>query len=140
MKQSLYIYSYRCVKYHRMQKYRSHQLLIACRIYPSKYEWYLFLFAVGKKVLGKIEKIIREEMEAIDAVEVLMPAMQHAELWQESDRWYNYGPELFRLKDRHNREFALGATHEEVITSLVRDELKSYKQLTINDVSNSDEI
>jgi prolyl-tRNA synthetase len=70
-------------------------------------------------------------MEAIEAVEVFMPAMQQAELWQETGRWYSYGPELFRLTDRHKREFALGATHEEVITSLVRDEVKSYKKLPL---------
>lgn len=70
-------------------------------------------------------------MEAIDAVELLMPALQQAELWQETGRWEAYGPELMRLKDRHNRDFALGATHEEVITSLVRDEVKSYKKLPL---------
>ena len=70
-------------------------------------------------------------MEAIEAVEVFMPAMQQAELWQETGRWYSYGPELFRMTDRHKREFALGATHEEVITSLVRDEVKSYKKLPL---------
>ena len=68
-------------------------------------------------------------MESIDAVEILMPALQQAELWEESGRWSAYGPELMRLKDRNGREFALGPTHEEVVTSLVRDELKSYKQL-----------
>jgi prolyl-tRNA synthetase len=70
-------------------------------------------------------------MDAINGVEVLMPAMQQAELWQETGRWYSYGPELMRLKDRHNRDFALGATHEEVITSLLRDEIKSYKKLPL---------
>ena len=110
---------------------RSHQLLLRSGYIRQTTSGIYSYLPLGKKVLAKIEKIIREEMEAIDAVEVLMPAMQHAELWQESDRWYNYGPELFRLKDRHNREFALGATHEEVITALVRDELKSYKQLPL---------
>ena len=66
-----------------------------------------------------------------DAVEILMPALQQAELWEESGRWSAYGPELMRLKDRNGREFALGPTHEEVVTSLVRDELKSYKQLPL---------
>ena len=70
-------------------------------------------------------------MESIDAVEILMPALQQAELWEESGRWSAYGPELMRLKDRNGREFALGPTHEEVVTSLVRDELKSYKQLPL---------
>ena len=70
-------------------------------------------------------------MESIDAVEILMPALQQAELWEESGRWGAYGPELMRLKDRNGREFALGPTHEEVVTSIVRDELKSYKQLPL---------
>lgn len=110
---------------------RSHQLLLRAGFIRQNSSGIYSYLPLGKKVLDKIKMIIREEMEAIDAVEVLMPAMQHAELWQESERWYTYGPELFRLKDRHNREFALGATHEEVITSLVRDELKSYKQLPL---------
>lgn len=83
------------------------------------------------RVIQNIQKIVREEMEKINAVEMLMPALQQAETWQESGRWYTYGPELMRLKDRHGREFALGATHEEVITSLVRDEVKSYKRLPL---------
>ncbi|RIL77651.1 proline--tRNA ligase, partial [Staphylococcus equorum] len=74
---------------------------------------------------------IREEMERIDAVEVVMPVLQQSELWKESGRWEAYGPELMRLHDRNKREFALGPTHEEVITSLVRDELRSYKQLPL---------
>lgn len=78
-------------------------------------------------MLTKIETIIREEMEAINSIELLMPSLQSAELWQESGRWEKYGPELMRLKDRHDRDFALGPTHEEVITTLVRDEIKSYK-------------
>lgn len=110
---------------------RSHQLLLRAgfirRVTSGVYSY----LPLGKKVLENIETIIREEMEAIDAVEVLMPALQQAELWKETERWYNYGPELFRLKDRHGREFALGATHEEIITALVRSELKSYKHLPL---------
>lgn len=86
---------------------------------------------LANKVIKKIEQIIREEMDAAGGVELLMPALQQAELWQESGRWFTYGPELMRLKDRNSREFALGATHEEVITSLVRDEVKSYKRLPL---------
>lgn len=82
-------------------------------------------------MLTKIESIIREEMEAVNSIELLMPALQSAELWQESGRWEKYGPELMRLKDRHDRDFALGPTHEEVITTLVRDEIKSYKKLPL---------
>ncbi|MCG7334016.1 proline--tRNA ligase [Sporosarcina sp. ACRSM] len=109
----------------------SHQLLLRAGFIRQNTSGVYSFLPLGKKVLQKIEKIIREEMEAIDAVEVFMPAMQQAELWQETGRWYSYGPELFRLKDRHEREFALGATHEEVITSLVRDEVKSYKKLPL---------
>jgi len=84
---------------------------------------------LGYRVIRKIEAIVRDEMEKAGCVELLMPAMQPAELWHETGRWHVYGPELMRLKDRHGRDFALGATHEELITSLVRDELNSYKKL-----------
>lgn len=110
---------------------RSQQLLLRAGFIRQTTSGIYSYLPLGKRVLDKIKAIIREEMEAIDGVEVLMPAMQQAELWQESGRWQSYGPELFRLKDRHNRDFALGATHEEVITSLVRGELKSYKQLPL---------
>jgi prolyl-tRNA synthetase len=83
-------------------------------------------------VLRKVETIVRQEMEACGAQEVSMPVVQPAELWQESGRWEQYGPELLRIRDRHQRDFCLGPTHEEVITSLVRDEIKSYKQLPLN--------
>ena len=86
---------------------------------------------LGWRVLQKIEKIVREEMDKAGGVELLMPALQPAELWQESGRWNDYGPELMRLNDRHERPFALGPTHEEVITALVRDEIKSYKRLPL---------
>ena len=91
----------------------------------------IYYLPLASRVLNNISKIIREEMESIDAVEILMPALQQAELWEESGRWGAYGPELMRLKDRNGREFALGPTHEEVVTSIVRDELKSYKQLPL---------
>lgn len=84
---------------------------------------------MGLRVLRKVEMIVREEMNRAGAIEVLMPAVQPAELWQESGRWEEYGPELLRLKDRHQRDFVLGPTHEEVITDVVRREIKSYKQL-----------
>jgi len=86
----------------------------------------------GLRVLRKVEAIVREEMNRAGAQEVSMPIVQPAELWQESGRWEQYGPELLRLHDRHQREFCLGPTHEEVITGLLRDELKSYKQLPLN--------
>ena len=87
---------------------------------------------MGLRALRKAEAIVRDEMNKAGALEVLMPAIQPAELWQESGRWVQYGPELLRLKDRHDREFCVGPTHEEVITDLARNELNSYKQLPIN--------
>jgi len=86
---------------------------------------------LGLRVLRKVEKITRDEMEAAGALEVFMPTLQPAELWQETGRWEQYGPELARLKDRHGRDFCLGPTHEEIITDFARNELKSYKQLPI---------
>jgi len=110
---------------------KSHkQLLRAGFIRQNTSGVYSYL-PLAKRVLTKIENIIREEMEAINSIELLMPSLQSAELWQESGRWEKYGPELMRLKDRHDRDFALGPTHEEVITTLVRDEIKSYKKLPI---------
>lgn len=110
---------------------KSHQLLLRAGFIRQNASGVYSYMPLGRKVLQKIEEIIREEMNNAGAVELLMPALQQAELWQESGRWYTYGPELMRLKDRHEREFALGATHEEVITSLVRDEVKSYKRLPL---------
>jgi prolyl-tRNA synthetase len=110
---------------------KSHQLLLKAGYIRQNASGIYSFLPLGKRVLHKIETIVREEMDYAGAVELLMPALQQAELWQESGRWYTYGPELMRLKDRHEREFALGATHEEVITSLVRDEVKSYKRLPL---------
>ena len=107
----------------------SHRLLLKAGLIKQSTSIYSYYHLLH--VLNNISKIIREEMESIDAVEILMPALQQAELWEESGRWSAYGPELMRLKDRNGREFALGPTHEEVVTSLVRDELKSYKQLPL---------
>ncbi|WP_108305830.1 proline--tRNA ligase [Metalysinibacillus jejuensis] len=110
---------------------KSHkQLLRAGYIRQNASGVYSYL-PLATRVLAKIEAIVREELDNIGAVEILMPAMQSAELWQESGRWQAYGPELMRFKDRHNRDFALGPTHEEVITDLVRDEIKSYKKLPL---------
>ncbi|WP_445488195.1 proline--tRNA ligase [Niallia sp. 03133] len=110
---------------------KSHQLLLRAGYIRQNASGIYSYLPLANKVLKKIEQIIREEMDAAGAVELLMPAMQQAELWKESGRWHTYGPELMRLRDRHDREFALGATHEEVITSLVRDEIKSYKRLPL---------
>src|SRR5690554_5269823 len=84
------------------------------------------------RVLRKVKDIVRGEMNKAGALEVRMPAIQPAELWHESGRWEQYGPELLRLKDRHDREFCVGPTHEEVITELARNEITSYKQLPLN--------
>ena len=110
---------------------KSHKVLLRAGFIRQNAAGVYSYLPLAQRVLRKIEQIIREEMEAINAVELLMPALQAAELWQESGRWEAYGPELMRLKDRHNRDFALGATHEEVITTLVRDEIKSYKKLPL---------
>ncbi|WP_132744906.1 proline--tRNA ligase [Scopulibacillus darangshiensis] len=107
----------------------SHQLLLRAGYIRQNAAGIYSYLPLGFIVLQKIEEIIREEMNATGAQELLMPAIQPAELWHETGRWNVYGPELMRLKDRHGRDFALGATHEELITSLVRDELNSYKKL-----------
>lgn len=109
----------------------SHQLLLKAGFIRQNASGVYTYLPLGKKVLRKVEQIVREEMDQIGGVELLMPALQQAELWQQSGRWYTYGPELMRMKDRHGREFAMGPTHEEVVTSLVRDEVKSYKRLPL---------
>lgn len=110
----------------------SHQLLLRAglirKLASGLYSW----LPLGLKVLRKVEAIVREEMNATGAQEVLMPLVQPAELWEESGRWGDYGAELLRIKDRHDREFCLGPTHEEIITDIVRNEIHSYKQLPIN--------
>lgn len=111
---------------------KSHQLLLRAGFMRQNASGIYSYLPLARRVLQKVEQIVREEMDRAGAVELLMPALQAAELWQESGRWYTYGPELMRLHDRNHREFALGATHEEVITSLVRDEVKSYKRLPLS--------
>lgn len=110
----------------------SHQLMLRAglirRTASGLYTWMPY----GLRVLRKVEAIVREEMDSAGAVELLMPAIQPAELWQESGRWEQYGPELLRVKDRHERDFCVGPTHEEIITDLMRKELSSYKQLPVN--------
>jgi len=110
----------------------SHKLMIRAglirKLAAGLYTW----LPLGLRVLRKVENITRNEMEKAGALEVLMPVLQPAELWQETGRWEQYGPELARLKDRHDRDFCLGPTHEEIITDLARNELKSYKQLPIS--------
>jgi prolyl-tRNA synthetase len=110
----------------------SHQLMLRAglirRLAAGLYSW----LPLGLRVLQKVERIIREEMNRAGALELVMPVVQPAELWQESGRWSEYGPELLRIKDRHQRDFVAGPTHEEVITDIVRRELKSYRQLPVN--------
>ncbi|MER2493590.1 proline--tRNA ligase [Catenovulum sediminis] len=110
----------------------SHQLMLRAgmirKLASGLYTW----LPSGLKVLRKVEQIVREEMNKAGAIEVLMPVVQPADLWEESGRWEKFGPELLRIKDRHERPFLLGPTHEEVITELVRKEISSYKQLPVN--------
>ena len=110
----------------------SHQLLLRAgmirQVAAGIYNW----LPLGLRVLRRVEAIVREEMDASGAREVLLSAVQPAELWQESGRWEEYGPELLRFQDRHKRDFCLGPTHEEVITDLIRHEIRSYKQLPAN--------
>ncbi len=87
---------------------------------------------LGYRVIKKIEKIVREEMDNAGSQELLMSAIQPKELWEASQRWENFGPEMFKLKDRNEREFCLGPTHEEYFTNLIKDEIRSYKQLPLN--------
>src|ERR1700739_923637 len=110
----------------------SHQLMLRAglirRLAAGLYSW----LPLGLRVLQKVERIIREEMNRAGAFELVMPVIQPAELWQESGRWTKYGPELLRIKDRHQRDFVAGPTHEEGINDTVRGELKSYRQLPVN--------
>jgi prolyl-tRNA synthetase len=110
----------------------SHQLMLRAglirRLAAGLYSW----LPMGMRSLHKVERIVREEMDRAGALELVMPVVQPAELWQESGRWSDYGPELLRFKDRHERDFVLGPTHEEVITDIVRRELQSYRQLPVN--------
>tara|TARA_Y100000768_G_scaffold388512_1_gene384867 strand:- start:458 stop:1714 length:1257 start_codon:yes stop_codon:yes gene_type:complete len=110
----------------------SHKLMIKAGLIRQQSAGQYSLLPLGYRVLKKIENIIKEEMNAIGSSEILMPSVQPAELWRESGRWDSYGSELLRLKDRHDREYCLGPTFEEVITDLVRKDLNSYKQLPMN--------
>ena len=110
----------------------SHKLMLRAglirRLASGLFSW----MPLGLRVLRKVEAVVREEMDRAGALELLMPAVQPAELWQESGRWEQYGPLLLRMKDRHERDYCFGPTHEEVITDIARKELRSYKQLPVN--------
>ena len=110
----------------------SHQLMIRAGMIKRIGSGIYTIMPIGLRSVRKVEAIVREEMNRAGAIELLMPAVQPAELWQESGRWEQYGPELLRFKDRHQRDFVVGPTHEEVITDVARRELKSYKQLPVN--------
>ena len=110
----------------------SHRLMLRAGLVRSLASGLYTWLPLGMRVLRKVEAIVREEMNAAGAQEVLMPAIQPAELWEESGRWGNFGPELLRLKDRHERDFCVGPTHEEVITDIARREVRSYRQLPVN--------
>ena len=110
----------------------SHQLMIRSGMIKRVGSGIYTLMPMGLRSVRKVEQIVREEMNRAGAIELLMPAVQPAELWQESGRWEQYGPELLRFKDRHERDFVVGPTHEEVITDVARREIKSYKQLPVN--------
>lgn len=110
----------------------SHQLLLRAGMIRKLVSGVYNYLPLGYRVIKKIEDIVREEMDAIDSQESLMSALCPSELWKETGRWEDFGPEMFRLKDRHSREFCLGPTHEEIFTNLIRHELKSYKQLPLS--------
>ncbi len=110
----------------------SHKLMLRAglikRLGSGLYSW----MPLGLKVLRKVENIVREEMDKSGAIELLMPAVTPAELWQETGRWDVFGPQMLKIRDRHERDFCFGPTHEEVITDIARREIKSYRQLPIN--------
>ena len=110
----------------------SHQLMIRAGLISKLASGLYSYLPMGLRIIQKVEKIIREEMNKSKALEVLMPVAQPAEIWKESKRWEEYGPELLRFKDRHDRDFCMGPTHEEVITNIAKQYLRSYKQLPIN--------
>ncbi len=110
----------------------SHRLMVRAGMISKVAAGIYNYLPLGLRSIAKLERIIREELERAGSTELLMPAIQPAELWQESGRWYQYGPELLRIKDRHDRDFCFGPTHEEVITDIVRREVRSYRQLPVN--------
>ncbi len=109
----------------------SHKLMLRAGLLRRSAAGIYSFLPLGLRVIRKVEKIIREEMNAIGGQEVLLPIVQPAEMWQETGRWADYGDEMFRLRDRHGRQFCLGPTHEEIITTLVRQEVRSYRQLPL---------
>ena len=109
----------------------SHKLMVRAGMIRQVASGIYSILPLGLRVLRKVEQIIREEINQVGGQEVFLPSIQPAELWIESKRWDFYGKELLRFKDRHNREFCYGPTHEEVITDVVRKEIRSYRQLPV---------
>ena len=110
----------------------SHQLLVRAGMMRKLVSGVYSYLPLGHRVIRKIEQIVREEMDKAGSQELLMSAIQPKEIWQASNRWDNFGPEMFKLHDRNEREFCLGPTHEEYFTNLIKDEVRSYKQLPLN--------
>src|SRR5690606_24546591 len=109
----------------------SHRLMLRAGLMRKAASGVYTFLPLGYRVLKKIMAIVREEMDAAGAQELMLPIIQPAELWHESGRWFDYGQEMFRLQDRHGREFCLGPTHEEIVTDVVRSEVRSYRQLPL---------
>ena len=118
----------------------SHKLLLRAGMLRRTASGIYTYLPLGQMVLRKIERIVRQEMDAIGAQEILMPALQPDDLWKESGRWDDYGPELMRLRDRHDHGFCLGPTHEELVTALVRNELRSYKAAALHPLPDPDQV
>ncbi len=110
----------------------SHKLLLRAGMIRRLVSGVYSYLPLGYRVIRKVEQIVREEMDAAGSQELLMSAIQPRELWEATGRWDNFGPEMWKLKDRNSREFCLGPTHEEYFTNLIKDEIKSYKQLPLN--------
>ena len=110
----------------------SHRLMLRAGMIRRQASGIYSWLPLGWRVVAKIERIVREEMDAAGAAEMFMPAVQPAELWRESGRWTQYGPELLRFQDRHRRDFCMGPTHEEIVTEIVRSCITSYRQLPVN--------
>lgn len=110
----------------------SHQLLLRAGMIRQLVSGIYSYLPLGYRVIRKVEEIVREEMDKAGAQELLMSAIQPKELWEATGRWDDFGPEMWKLKDRHEREFCLGPTHEEYFTNLIKNEVKSYKQLPLN--------
>ncbi len=110
----------------------SHRLMVRAGMISKVAAGIYSYLPLGLRTLRKLENIVREEMERAGATELVMPAVQPGELWEESGRWFEYGPELLRLEDRHQRDFCIGPTHEEVVTDFVRRSVTSYRQLPVS--------